>query len=637
MSIHKYCQVSLKLSLIFLRTAFIVRHQKWSHSCLEGVARVAGVRPVSRMRQTMSRGRGRVSGRGLRVAVPQSQPPPQPSRHSPTTPLKDTLCIPKGTESTQTRLGPIGPPGFQSEMPAAPSGPPGFSSPPGFSDLQHHAVAPPGLEKLPLNAPNQQRENSQATTGAADGSSSRRMPPSFPSESLISTRDAEEEARLYEMRSGDKAKAQKEASNLQGQARQAVEPSGSRAGSSLSDLEHSAHANLSEEQQAEARQERELYASGEPVSGNAGGSIPSQVVAVDGDSKAPDPPPEVAPVSGVPLGSDQDGGGALGKADHPALPSEQRLPQVDSQLKDTSKSEGRSSARASESARKKPLSAGSEEAWPVESANLGGYSREDSDSDDSLVLQELRPASPPVRGGTALTPPAEDPSAAGALLLKPGAGLPSSTANSASQTLLVTRTGSTEAPKPQKPTSYSWKLNPSEAPAVVKPHARDGPTPALTGSTQPRQTGGQRVYKWQLNTGVARTVAASKEPRQPPAAKSLSWRRGPQMPTPPPSPPQPPSSPPQPAEDAAAATPADDRPSPPMMLAEGSQNLTVAAATDALEQGQAMDHELDAETILDFEQTVACLGQMAPYWQASQSPDTALVIRRPSCKLHLRK
>ena len=252
--------------------------------------------------------------------------------------------------------------------------------------------------------------------------------------------------------------------------------------------------------------------------------------------------------------------------------------------------------------------------------------REFSDSDDSLILDEIRPASPILKGGNTWLAQAEEPLSTASSLSKSGASsllaiagnpVPPSKSIAAG---VGAKAGSGDATA-SKPQSYSWKLGAKTAPAKqgLTKDLRSIPTQSAAISQNP--TGAGNPYRWQLQNagskaqqqGTEMRTVISEQQKAAAVPKNLTWRR---------------TSPATASGHQATAhhiTPPHRPLQQPAHSNEGSGRgaeappwLTQASATrPSGSQRQESPVSLQPGAMTESERHVACAGQINPMWQAT--------------------
>ena len=479
---------------------------------------------MSKMRQTMSRGRGRVSGRGGRTSappataiaerphlptteqmpVPITSQPPLPAPEHPPLPSTDQPPLPRDVQPLLpptvhvAEAAPPLPPAFPQN--AAPAraytlrlGPPGFSAgvsegmpvetgPPGFSQVapDKPAKAPPGLGgRGPASLP----VHSDGAAPLGEKASNISEASRSTAQELMSAKDAAEEARLYnvEMRP---LRRQRSGSKL-AEVRQ--DPIAHDAKLGREAVEQALSTELLLDMQTKTRP-----ADQRQVGTDQSSAVPDTVTEGDTGETFPGQP-KAFPGDGVP----SSGGLAIPRASQSAVPFEGPSKQA------TGKSNAGTHVAKTPSAElaKDPQRP---------DGDAAECAREDSDSDDSLILSELRPPSPITKGLIPAWPAqtAEAPSMSASLSASGATAVPTSTPPPVQVASRVASTAPVRAP-PQvpttKPSSYSWKLSAAAAGAAAPVQKAVAPAQKaaakenasiVASAAAASQRPGQRSYTW---------------------------------------------------------------------------------------------------------------------------------------------
>lgn len=588
------------------------------------ILRAAG-KSISRVRRTMSRGRARGTGRTGRVA--SGRPPPTPPvDHSPrsardksrwgppmagpsllqldqrSVPQNDRPLPPPPSHSSAPRLtsdsavppppppplpghilmppsdppSPLlpaatagagnGPPGFTPDLPLTSSGPPGF--PPASSEQQTPSL--PEIDKVtPAGQSSDSRQQNAPATPTAQSPSSGLPLPLSTITGDLDPKDAAEEARLYSVdRAADTAVSQ---------------PSRGRAKAA------EVSRRLMSQSPAKASSKKRFGTMDTSPPAQEGGRAAGN--AEDGHS----PTENTIFGSSAPLDTPTDsqkrpGNGLVGNSKAGAIP------------------------KSGEDGSREPAGE-PEKALPDQAADGQGQfaraaSREFSDSDDSLVLDELRPASPPIRGGNTWVGQAEEPLSTASSLSKSGtSSLPATaaqagpppTGTAAAAGALAGNGGA----KASKSHSYSWKLgsNPGAAKKAAK-QPQIAPTQSAAPPQNPAAAG--KSYRWQLQNAGSKArqqAAASEQSKAGGAPKNLTWRR---------------NAPPPGSQAIAQQSIAPQRPAQQAM--QDAEVPPWLAQQNAPVQGSGQPQRTSAPqqsgAMTESERHVACAGQINPVWQA---------------------
>lgn len=255
----------------------------------------------------------------------------------------------------------------------------------------------------------------------------------------------------------------------------------------------------------------------------------------------------------------------------------------------------------------------------------------DSDSDDSLIINELRPASPIARGATTNF---LDPKTMPNVVLP--TSQPVATSQDAAAKFITGYTPQmSQASKPDaKPSSFSWKLGRSpgpksagtspvrkESPAVAAPPSRWGP--AMKGTASAARPG-QRSFRWQLGAFGGRAQGTTEkrshsgdQQKASQGPKSLTWRRKESDQYSPPR---------QRSADRRSQTSQKSRRQATeeghSASAENPSHATDPEASPRIATSPISPANEAPEPMMEAERTLACQGQIDIMWQARYTPLT---------------
>lgn len=486
---------------------------------------------------------------GTALSLDRAPSVPPPPPLDDQTPLPPSdSAIPKHSASAPAGNGP---PGFTPDLHLGRSGPPGF--PP---QQQDHSSSQP---------------DAFATAAVRASGGGLPMPPGTTAMDLVEARDAAEEARLYDV---DRPARVNPGQQPQGRANL-----GDRSKRSMSSSSSKPPKSLQPSADDQTKE-----------GSKAGDRASTREEDIFGDMPSKDPPVEVTASAFLGIDSNMTAGESRAHAASTHNQKGQSQPEKQP-VKNALGKIGNSTGLFAEATNE---------------------SRDFSDSDDSLVLDEIRPASPPIKGGNAWLGQGEEPQSTSSSLSKSGA---SSLPATAGQPVPLPRT-STETvgakagngdAKPAKPQSYSWKLGAKPAPSnkVVSNDSHS----SLTQSAVPPQNptaGAGKSYRWQLQNAGTKTrqplpekrAALSDQHKAPGGPKNLTWRR------------TTPASAPQPS---LRQNPATQRP---LQQAAMSTSLAEAEPPPWLAQsgGSAVLQPQGFQT--QPEHVIACTGHINPVWQA---------------------
>lgn len=580
-----------------------------------------------------------MAGRGGRVAARVSQKS-QSAEHSPEAasgkPERAGALPEHHGEAGQAGLGP---PGFSSEAFLDTTGPPGFSTVPA-----QPLKAPPGLEQplLPMAPPTGTPIHSSAATGFGPGLP---LPPGMTEQDLDAAKDTAEESRLYDVDSLGPSKQQKARMKSARRALKATIPSNLPPGRDTSVPGPPPGEPPSQEPAAPQPGKLQEDAGIEDTDGifsvsdtsltdpgSTSAASQRQKSSVGLPPERPEPETEDR-VEGMHLRQEQERSAASKfiTQDFQEVPIPKRGNGIASAIKQPQKAgtAPTSTVESAEAGSSEPPEGPPQPPPEAEPApNAEAAAPEDaSDSDDSLIIQELRPQSPVVKGSNARVSTAEEALSTAPLLSKslasslPAAAmqavppLPQSNRATTREPVLGAsgRAVPGDASKASKPNSYSWKLGSAPASSVPpqKASSKEAPAAANASTSGPQRISGQRSYKWQLSAAAARphqTANARRAARHSAAVKSRTWRRNDAASTPPPSPPLPPET----VGLAGLEARASEGPW------SGSQpSGHLPAPHDNFQEQEAGEIMLDPNVMLDSERQIACAGHINPVWQAS--------------------
>ena len=497
-----------------------------------------------------------------------SEPPAQPPLDRapsvpPPPPLDDQIPLPPPNPPSPPRPATAepgnGPPGFTPDLQLGQSGPPGFS--PQSSEQQIPAVSGFNKALAQGQASSAEQHDEPATAGTRLSGSGLPVTPGTIAGDLLDAKDAAEEARLYDM--GESG----EVGQNQQPKKRAESAGGSRRSMSLSSAGASPKSShrlqalaFATEQTRNARNSNERASSRE---------------------------------------EEIFGGPAM-----PASPTATA----------SARTKGGSDVAAGKTNPDAALIHSSGADMFAEAAN---DPREFSDSDDSLVLDEIRPASPILKGGNTWLGQAEEPLSTASSLSKSGASSLPATAGQpvppsrSSAPATGSKAGNGDA-KASKPQSYSWKLSAKPAPAKQVVPKDLNSTPAQSAALPQNPTGAGKSYRWQLQNagskarqqGTEKRAVTSEQQKAAAGPKNLTWRR---------------TAPATAAGAQATAyqTAATQRPLQQTMYESAGLRQDAADPpwlTQPVPEESAMPPQLGAMT--EAERQIACAGQINPVWQA---------------------